>query len=132
MPTSLTGANIILEGILTGVLYAHLHLEEPITTGNVITGLGYAGVTYPDRWELFTDGAVRKVRNRDVLSFPSPGGDWGRAGALGLWTKANIAPNPADPPLLIYQAPYPNPFVATLNGTIQIAAGAITLGIEVT
>ena len=117
---------------LTGIsLYAHLHTADPATSGNVVTGTGYAGVLVAGGWTATSVGANRFRRNTAVVTFPTPGGPWTTATVLGLWDRMNIAANPSDPPRLVRSFALSEPIRAAINDSIQFAIGSIFLRIEV-
>ena len=130
MPFTLASATAMLDDLVDGDVYAHLHAAYPATSGNVITGAGYAGVQVTGGWTQTTVGAVRRLTNAAAVQFPTPGGDWTRAGAVGLWDRIDIAVNVGNPPGLLRSLSIP-PIDARLNGVVVLAPGAIQIEIEV-
>lgn len=131
MPFTSAGANRMLDGLVVGDVWAHLHAGTPATSGNVVTGTGYAGVRV-GAFRAEVAGQIRRRTNAGSVSFPTPGGAWTRAGAVGLWDRQNIAANPADPPGLLREAALSAGVTGALNDAIVIPAGRIDIEIEVT
>lgn len=131
MPFTNAGAQRMLNALLAGDQYAHLHADTPATTDNVVTGTAYAGVQVTD-WDAEVDGAVRRRTNDGAVRFPTPGGAWSRAGAIAIWDRQNIAPNPADPPGLLRAARLSPGFELALNDSLSFADASIAIAIEVT
>ena len=132
MPFTAAGATRMFDALLVGSLWVHLHADEPVTSANVVTGIGYAGVELTGGFLAETAGSVRRRTNRVAVQFPTPGGDWSRAGAIGIWDRQNIAANPADPPGLIRSARLATPITAVLNDAITLRIGDFDVEIEVT
>ena len=132
MPFTAAGATRMLDGMLAGDHYVHLHTALPATSANVITGPGYAGVLADGGFVAEALGLIRRRKNRRDAQFPTPGGAWTRGAAIALWDRANIAANPADPPGKIREALLPEAITGELNDAITLEAGAFTVDIEVT
>lgn len=131
MPFTPAGATRMLDALLTGDLYAHLHTDEPVTAANVVTGTAYAGRQITGRFNAETAIGIRRRVNHEPVQFPTPGGAWTAAGALGIWDRANITPNPGDPPEIIRSMRLTASVTAALNDHLEFAAGAIVIEVEV-
>lgn len=113
-------------GGLMGTLHVALHTADPPTGTNEITGTGYATVSIPSTgWQLTTPSTgVRRLSNSGIVRFPTPGGAWSRARAVGVWTAAS-----ASGSLLHHQAV--SDFTAARDGALNLLRGGLTLNFEV-
>ena len=132
MPFTSAGATRMFDALLVGSLWVHLHTDEPVTSANVITGIGYAGVQIMGGFLAETAVGLRRRTNGGLIRFPTPGGAWPTAAAIGIWDRHNIAPNPADPPGLLRSARLAEPVTGALNDAITIEIRDIDIEIEVT
>ena len=123
-------ARLGLDAIVSGTLYVHLHTSDPPSLTNSITGTGYAPVEVIGGWTASSEGAFRVRSQTAHVHFPTPGDDWDRIAAIGLWDRASLTPNPANPPLLIQADAIP-PVDAVRDYTVVVPAGRLRIRIEV-
>lgn len=87
MPLQNEGAEDMLQGLLGKTTYLSLHTANPGSTGaSELQGNAYARVAVAaSDWTITNNTAT----NKNLLSFPTPTGNWGDPTYLALWDAAS-------------------------------------------